>query len=241
MTTKPKADTASKKRKKTIRSMHAVSECTEHLINWQVEASAKGWSERDIDSLLSILKIAKNEERVVEINTSVIHLLSVGEYRLGGVSRNGDKVESVVPYSKPWTWIPNKKVISIISPRGDSEQKSWCPKHGDGCGPNHAGCGVHDVIGIETCSCGKYHDRQCEVGRRIAEERVESEVKAMQDRERLALEPVNPNSAWVAPKVKRKRPTKATGWLLPGQVAMDLGATPVMAAVHDAEAGNPKK
>lgn len=209
-------------KKKTIRAMHATSERTEHVHDWQSQASAIGWSDSDIDGLVSVLKIAKDESRVVEIKPAVIHMLSIGSYVLDGIDRNGQRAESVIPYSRPWTWAASRPIVSLTRPIVEEVEKPWCAKHGVECHPTEQRCGIHDIAVIETCDCGKYHERQCEVGRRIAEERVEEELRAAEMRKRSTAQLPAVAPAWVAPKTKRKRVTKATGWLLPGQTAMEL-------------------
>lgn len=211
-----------KKRKKTIRAMHATSECTEHVHDWLAQASAIGWSDSDIEGLVSVLKIAKDESRVVEIKPAVIHMLSIGSYVLDGINRDGERVESVIPYSRPWTWAASRPIVSLMRATTEESYGPWCAKHGVECHPVDQQCGIHDIVTIETCDCGKYHERQCDVGRRIAEERVEEELRAAEERKRGTAQLPAVAQAWVAPKTKRKRVTKATGWLLPGQTAMNL-------------------
>lgn len=199
-------------------------------------AAIAGWSEQEILSLDSILRMSKNEQRVVEINHNVIHLISLGVYVFSGVCRDGKVAESIIPYASRWTWHHYPAPESRTEAR--SVNQKWCPAHGTACDPSVDGCGIRDLTSLELCSCKRYHVRDCDVGRRLAEDRVAAEMAEAERREH-SLQPAGPAPAYVPPKTKRKKPSKANGWFLPGQTAMQMpGAAPI--AVDPANTQKPR-
>ena len=222
-------------KKKTIRAMNAPSVETFHFRWWKLCAAVAGWAERDIESLDSILRLAKDEQRVVEITKAAVHMLSLGTYELEGKDKNGNTVKSSIPYEKRWTWNFYAQPESRIEPR--STNQKWCPAHGTACDPSLDGCGIRDVVSLELCHCKRYHVRECEVGRWIAEARVDAEMREA-ERRNAPQRPAEPAPAYVPPKTKRMRPTKANGWFLPGQTAMVLPST--QTNVVSESAGKPK-
>ncbi len=206
----------SKKKKK----IQETTDKKEHIPGWRDDARSLGWPNGEIETLDSILAIAKNEERVVHITKSVIYLLSIRNFCFDGIDRNGVSFADNVQTSGIWKWYYRPPPVTKIEARSSGFQQVWCPSHGIECEPTTHGCGLLGFFSIEVCGCGKWHERDCEVGRRLAQERVELETKAREKRETVAKPTETP--AWVAPVTKKRRVTKATGWLLPGQTAMDL-------------------
>ncbi len=197
---------------------------TEHLPNWRTEALRRGWPEKDIASLQELLATSKNEERVVEVETRRISILSIASCVFSGTLRDGTHEEHSVPFRREWSWTYSPAPVSMFSEE-ETFKSVWCPTHGINCDPHDGKCGAIDIASIQTCSCpmGRHHYDGCEVLRRESElSQLDADTADLFqiDGPLNALPKPSRSQLWLVQETKAERPTKANGWLLPGQLPL---------------------
>jgi hypothetical protein len=206
---------------------------TIHQEDWRDQALAMGWSEMDVDSLASVLAVSKTEDLVVEVTFTTILILSRTEFELFGINRDGVRTGTTVSRQRYWRWRYHARPSSRTERADEQTDKPWCPCHGFDCSPprSHV-CGRTAIIAIEPCECkGRavklVHQLTCEAGSMNASANLTAATKKIAKQLEIPVhrfgesethQPTQP------PADKTRRPSKATGWALPGQLGLGLPA-----------------
>lgn len=119
---------------------------------WRDKARGAGWTDDEISSLDSILRLSREDERVVQIKNYDITILTTGKRRFDGIGVMGPNT-STIEYRKYWTWRRFPMPASIVG--GISEPAE-----------------VHEtrerIISFDLCGCDilrrKKHHPSCSLG-----------------------------------------------------------------------------
>ena len=224
---------------------------TVHLRDWRDRAVGFGWLVADVESLASILAQSKVEERIVDVDHSTILVLSLTEFELFGIDRDGRRTSSRVERKRYWPWKFKARPESRVERDDENYDVPWCPGHGFACSPTEPyRCGREHVIAVETCACRSVgnprkprgpsvrHEPSCEAvtlnassSLAVATQRATAASPAATTLAAMAREPdagaaapIIHESSPPPPKssAPRVKPSRANGWTLPGQLALGL-------------------
>ncbi len=176
---------------------------------WRNVAERLGWPTKDLNSLASVLAVSKTTDRVARVTGTWIEIESEFTYVFEGTGRDGAAHKSELHQTRTWRWnyyAPAE--VRVEESRHD--EKIWCPRHAYVCGPDEKGCGLRDLIRVETCGCGANHHPDCEVWKAVMLEPA-AVIDALEDK---------PIGKWVPPEEHQEKPKRSNNWSLPGQMRL---------------------
>lgn len=194
---------------------------------WQDRARARGWSETDIDGLVSLIAMAREPQEVVRVDRWLITVRTRVVYRFEGTDRTGAVVPTEVVRENLWHWRKTELPTSSIARPADPDAPSGCVLHGPRCAARSLECGFMarstGVVSLQRCGCGpRRHVPGCEVQARDLQERLDAFARSRIAARRASEEPEPPRT-FVPPRTKTRKPTKKNGWKIPGHPRLPLG------------------
>jgi hypothetical protein len=184
---------------------------------WRMQAISMGWSDEDLEALLTVINFGSEEVPVrILVESRLITVIRDVPYVFRGIGGNGLETASVLSHRHVTYWRRYDRPQSLMAHDDCCDGTSaplWCPMHGPACAGVLELCGGQGVSKRLPCRCtDKQHGPECADSYPAEKKKASTETV-------LAVSP-----SWQPPPEKVKRKKKGP---LPGQQMLGIPSVPL--------------